>query len=263
MNKSKNSKTTQKSVASRVVTPLAAAALILSSVGGFVAAAHADTSTVSPVATTASATKGQQGTHQKPAAMGTVTAVNGDSITLTDKQSGTTYTVDATNATIKKMSASSSAASVAGTSSTASAASTSRTRPTPTTITVSDIVVGDTLMVQGTVSGTTVTATSIMDGQMMGGRGGFGGHGGGRGPGVQGTITAVNGTTLTVTGKNGTTYTVDGSAATASKMETISVSQLEVGDTVGIEGTVTGDAVTAQNIMDGMPQHQASTTSAQ
>jgi hypothetical protein len=85
MNKSKNSKTTQKSVASRVVTPLAAAALILSSVGGFVAAAHADTSTVSPVATTASATKGQQGTHQKPAAMGTVT---GDAVTAQNIMDG-------------------------------------------------------------------------------------------------------------------------------------------------------------------------------
>jgi hypothetical protein len=238
----------------KLVTPLAALALMLSAAGGFVAEAHADTTTAAATTSTTAVPSsstdqgpGGNGTHTKPAAVGTVTAVSGDTITLTDKQSGTTYTVDATTATIMKQLSSS------GTDQTDA-------KPTaPTTATISDIAVGDTLMVQGTVSGTSITATRIDDGVMRGGmgggRGGFGGGNGGSG--VSGTVTAVNGTTLTITGKNGTTYTVDGSSATASKIETITVPSIAVGDTVGINGTVSGTTVTAKNIMDGMPQMQS------
>ena len=220
----------------QLLAPIAALVLVVASTGIFVAAAHADTSSVP--ATTATIA---QGSHPKPAAVGTVTAVSGDSITLTDKMSGTTYTVDATNATIMKM----------GTPSTSTSGSGTTQRPTPTTITVSDIAVGDTIMVQGTVSGESIIATQIMDGQPpMGGRGGPGGHG------IDGTVTSVSGSTLTITGNNGTTYTVDDSAATASKVETMSVSDIAVGDTVGIDGSVSGTSVTANHIMDGIPAPQ-------
>ena len=84
---------------------------------------------------------------QRPAVVGTVTAVNGDILTVaarswqrnsstTTPAATTTYTVDATNATVTKNGASS---------------------------TVSNIVVGDALVVQGTVTGTSVTASSILD----------------------------------------------------------------------------------------------------
>ncbi len=66
------------------------------------------------------------------------------------------YTVDATNAKIYKGSVTS-------------------------TVAVSDIAQGDTVMVQGTITGTNVAATVIRDGVggMMGGRPGMGfGHGG-------------------------------------------------------------------------------------
>lgn len=68
---------------------------------------------------------------------GTVAAINGNTITLTGKD-GITYTVNASSASVKKV----------------------------TTIAVGDIAVGDTLMVSGEKSGTTITAKNIMDGQM-------------------------------------------------------------------------------------------------
>lgn len=93
----------------------------------------------------------------KSGTTGTVAVVNGNSITLTGKN-GTTYTIDASNASIKKIAASSSA----------------NTPPASSNISVSDIKVGDNLMVQGgTTSGTTVTATSITDGTFHMMRGGF------------------------------------------------------------------------------------------
>lgn len=217
----------------KLVVPLAALALLISSGTGFVALAHADT-----VTDTTQTSDTQKGEHQRPAAVGTVTAVDGSTITLTDKQSGTTYTVDASAATLVKHEKPADGQKPAA----------------PTTITVADVAVGDTLMVQGTVSGSTITATRIDDGEMMGGRGM------GHRPGVEGTVTAVNGTTVTVTGTDGKTYTVAASGATVSKMQTISVSDIQVGDSVGIEGTVSGTDVTATHLMDGIPAHTQSAT---
>src|ERR1700690_195591 len=78
-----------------------------------------------------------------PGVFGTVSAVSGTSLTVTSKAgpNGTpaaaTYTVDASSATVMKAGASSS---------------------------VSAVTVGDTVMVQGTVNGTSVTAKTIRDG---------------------------------------------------------------------------------------------------
>ncbi len=235
---------------SQLVAPVAAFALIVASTGAFVAAAHADTS-ASSAATTLSATGTQtgiqnSGQRQRPVAVGTVTVVSGNSITLTDKMSGTTYTVDATNATIQKM----------GTPSTSTAGA-ATTPPTPTPISVSDIAVGDTLMIQGTVSGSTISATHIMDGQPPMGHGGPGGHG------LNGTVTGVNGSTITITGSDGTTYTVNATNATASKVVTLPVSSIAVGDSINVNGSVSGTSVTAEHIMDGVPagdQDDASST---
>jgi hypothetical protein len=220
----------------KLIIPLALVALATSAVG-VVSIAHADTNT-----TAAQPVSQMHAQRTPPAAVGTVTAVNGNSITLTDKKSNTTYTVDATNASITERTKSTTAP-VAG------------VRPAPTTITVSQIAVGDTLMVQGTTSGTTITATKIADG--VGGMGGFGGGHGGRGPGVMGTVTAVNGNTVTVTGKDGKSYTVDASISTVGKIQTITVAGIQVGDSVGIQGTVNGTSVTAKSIMDGMPAPHA------
>ncbi len=125
-------------------------------------------------AATSSATQSatQHKGFRQPGVMGTVSAVSGNSITVTSKKftrgaTGTTptattvtYIVDATNATVTKNN---------------------------TASTVSGIVVGDTVMVQGTVSGTNVTATAIRDGQF--GKGQFGrGAMQGQKPGVMGTV---------------------------------------------------------------------------
>jgi len=221
----------------KFLLPLAGLAIAAGAITGIVGIAHADTTT-----STAQSSNMWHGTP--PAAFGTVTAVNGTTITLDDKKNSTTYTVDATNATITKR-----------TPPTAQGA-----KPTSTTITASQVAVGDMISVQGTVSGTNITATTITDG--MGG--GFGrGHGGGRGSGVMGTVTAVNGSTITITGKNGTIYSVDASSANVTKLETISVSDVQVGDSIGVQGTVSGDSVTAKSVMDGMPapQNQSPSTS--
>ena len=187
--------------------------------------------TASAATTTTSATGQHRGGMmggQRPGVIGTVSAISGNTITVNGKQgfnstTTTPYTVDATNATVTKNNAAS---------------------------TVSNIAVGDTISVQGTVSGTNVTATSIRDGAMMGGARG--------GRGIGGTVASVSGTTLTVTSKAGpnggtaTTYTVDASSATVTKSgATSSVSGIAVGDTVMVQGTVSGTSVTATSISDG------------
>ncbi len=168
---------------------------------------------------------------------GTVASVSGNTLTVTSKGFGTnttatTYTVDATNATVMKSGSASS---------------------------VSAIAVGDTVMVQGTVSGTSVTATKINDGQFKGGMG----RGMGMRPAVVGTVASVSGNTITVT-SNGmgpnqsttpTTYTVDATNATVMKNgATTTVASIAVGDTIAVQGTVSGTSVTATKIRDGVMQ---------
>lgn len=172
-----------------------------------------------------------QGMHGRgPGVMGTVAAVNGTTLTVTGKDS-TSYTVDVSNAKVLKASE--------GTA--------------PAAASLSDIKVGDTVGIRGTVSGSSVTATEVMDG--IGGRGMMGERGGmhGKGPGVMGKVTAVNGSTLTITNTDGTSYTVDASAAKVSKTTDITVSDIQIGDTVGVMGTLSGSSVKAVHIMDGIP----------
>lgn len=181
------------------------------------------------------ATKINDGMMQRaPGVFGTVASVNGNTITVTSKGFGqnataTTYTVDATNATVTKAGAASS---------------------------VSAIAVGDTVMVQGTVSGTSVTATKINDGVMMMGKGGAGAGmpaitGNGE-PVVAGTVTAINGNSVTITNKSSVTYTIDVTSAKITKQGVTSptISNVSVGDQVVVQGTVNGNAVTATTLVD-------------
>ena len=174
------------------------------------------------------------GRRGPPGIIGTVTAVAGERITVTDMH-GTVYTALLTNAKITK--------NVGGTQ--------------PTTITAADINRGDTIGVRGTISGSMVTATFVMDGISLTApvgdkRSGFGGH---REPGISGKVSSVSGTTLTIAAADGTIYTVDAASATLSKLQTITTSDLVVGDEVGVMGTVSGTSVTATDIMDGQPLH--------
>ncbi|MDE1924680.1 MAG: hypothetical protein KGH79_00665 [Patescibacteria group bacterium] len=213
------------------IIPMLAVALAGGAAAGISGIASASTST--NTATQTFTDHGHRG--MGPGIVGTVSAVNGDSLTVAGKN-GTTYTVDVTTATVMKSSGAGSA---------------------PTTVAISDIAVGDTIMAQGTVSGTSVTATNVMDGQFFGGpHGGPGGMGG-----VMGTVSAVNGTTITVTGQNGGTYTVDASSATVNENgSTSSLSNVKVGDTVRVGGSITTASMTATNIDDGIPQAPAQAT---
>ena len=162
-----------------------------------------------------------------PGVFGQVTAVIGNTLTITDQRTGTTYTVDASAAKITKDGQGGS---------------------------VANLAVGDNVMVEGTVSGTSVTATAIRDG--MGGRlgqGGLGDRNNGQRPAVVGKITAINGSTLTVTKNDNMVDTVDASQAKIDKNRSaITVADLAVGDNVMVEGTVSGTTVTATAIHDGM-----------
>lgn len=162
-----------------------------------------------------------------PGVFGQVTAVTGNTLTVTDQRSGTAYTVDASGAKITKDGQSG---------------------------TVADLAVGDNVMIEGTVNGTSVTATAIRDG--MAGRFGQSGPGdrsnNGQRPAVVGKITAVSGSTLTVAKDDNTVYTVDASKAKIDKNRVaVTVADLAVNDRVMVEGAVNGTAVTATAIHDG------------
>ncbi len=185
-----------------------------------------------------------------PGVFGTVASISGNTLTVTSKGFGpnataTTYTVDATNATVTKTNAAS---------------------------TVSVIAVGDMVAVQGTVSGTNVTATTIHDGMMRMMRGehdgmfGKGAHSASSTPGgtasqfpagngqpvIGGAVTAITGNSLTVTNKSNVTYTIDATSAKVSKASVTgaTVSSISVGDNVVIQGTINGTAVTASSVID-------------
>ena len=103
-----------------------------------------------------------------PAILGTVTAINGTTLSVTGKDSGL-YTINAASTTVKKFA-----------SSTA-----------PTTIALANVAVGDTVMVRGQIITASITAKEIMDGvpparPQMGKQGFMGklfGHGKGKGGG--------------------------------------------------------------------------------
>lgn len=179
----------------------------------------------------------------KPGVFGTVSAVNGNTITVTGKQGfganavATTFTVDATNAKVIKN-------NVAGT--------------------VSSILVGDTIVAQGTLTGTNLVATNIRDGVVVG-RGLPNTNkmmnkqpeqalslitGNGQ-PVVVGTVSSIVGPTVVITNKSNVSYTIDATNAKITQgPNTISISNLAVGDMLVVQGTVNGNAVVASTIID-------------
>jgi hypothetical protein len=188
---------------------------------------------------------GGRGMGMRPGVFGTVASISGDTLTVTSQgrpmaqgttPTPTTFMVDATNATVTKDNAAS---------------------------TIGAVAVGDMVMVQGTVTGTNVAATKIMDGKMGMGKGGWGMgsstrpqlnsiiKGNGQ-PVIGGSVSAVSSDTLTVTtAEGGQTYTVDATNATIEKDNaTSSVSAIAVGDKVVAQGSVNGTAVTASSVID-------------
>ena len=208
---------------------VAAGSLIVGAGVGLVGVASAQSVPTTTVATTTQSPTSGTKNHIGQGVRGTVASINGTTITVTGKN-GTSYTADVSGATFLK-------------------STTSGTKPT--TVTISGIAVGDTVAVRGTVTGDSVVATQVTDGVMN--HAGFNGQGGkGRSPGVMGTVTAVSGNTVTITNSNGTTYTINAGNSTVSEVVSLPISSIKVGDTLGVQGTVSGTSVTATHIMDGV-----------
>lgn len=208
--------------------------------------------------------RGGPGPAMPSGIFGTVTAVNGNSLTVTSnnkmwpKDTSTTttanvYTVDASNAKIYKNSTS--------------------------TTSIANIATGDSVMVQGTIAGTNVSATVVNDGMggmmRMGMNSDFGHgspstrptstvpviHGNGE-PVIAGNVSAVNGTTLTVTTKSNITYTVDAASTTIVKNGiSTAFANIATGDSVVVQGGVNGTLVTASSIIDQAPKISGNSTS--
>ncbi len=173
---------------------------------------------------------------------GTVTSINGTTLTVSGHQGfststpAVTFTVDASNAKVMKNKDQGS---------------------------VSNVVVGDTVAVMGTINGTNVTATMIRDGVTMRMGGTIGpGQGapapitGNGQPIVAGSVAAINGSTITITNKSNVQYTIDASGAKIVQgQNTVSASAITVGDNVIVQGSVNGSSVTASSIIDQVKPH--------
>lgn len=77
----------------------------------------------------------------------------------------------------------------------------------------------------------------------------------GKGPMVSGSITAINGSYLTISGRNNTIYTVDITNAKilkgfGSSTSTLALTDIKVGDAVGVIGTLSGTNITATSLLD-------------
>lgn len=179
---------------------------------------------------------------------GTVTAVSGNAITLSANRGYATtsasisYSIDASAATVYK---------------------------NGTTATVSSIAVGDNLMVQGKITGTSIAAAVIRDGAgPMMNRGKNDGEKNGRDgneqdkpamplgngqPVVAGKVATISGNTLTITNSSNATYTIDATNAkiTVPGVASSTISNISVGDSVVVQGTINGNSVVASSVLDG------------
>jgi|GEM_PF-3838013 len=164
-----------------------------------------------------------------PAVSGTVQSINGNSLTV-KTSNGSLSTVDASNAMLITV------------------------KPVGTALVNTGIMVGDNVNVFGTVSGTNVTATRIIDGNLPTGL--FNKPAVNGSMKINGTVSAVNGNSLSLNGSNGTTFTVDLSNAqifsvSNNSKTTIQASGIKTGDTLTVLGTVSGSNVTAKTVIDG------------
>lgn len=152
--------------------------------------------------------------------MGTVTAISGTTITITDDK-GVIYVIDASTATVGP--------GLHG----------------QTGLSVANILVGDKVVVTGSVSGETKTAKTISDPGMVG-RNIF-----------MGKVSAVNGQLLTIESvdkKVKTTYQINAASATILKgmngTTALILADIKVDDNIFAIGTLSGGVVNATSIRD-------------
>jgi hypothetical protein len=174
----------------------------------------------------------------RPAMFGTVTAVSGNAITVSAEKgfsgntANATFTIDATNAKIFKNN------NVGA---------------------ITDILVGDKIMAQGKVSGTTLTAVMIRDGVQGDkneinkdkNRQPLGLSGDGQ-PVILGKVSSVNGSTFVITNKSNANYTIDATNAKIIKggVNTPTTTDIAVGDNVIVQGAINANAVVASSVID-------------
>ena len=72
--------------------------------------------------------------------------------------------------------------------------------------------------------------------------------------GVMGTVSSISGNTITVTTPDGKTFTVEAGSAEVKKMVTTTISDIAVGERIGVHGDISGTTVTAKQIMADMPE---------
>jgi len=170
--------------------------------------------------------------NQKPMIMGTVTDIDDDTITIESIKMGgpksedssdetVTYTVDASDTTVYEDQKEAS---------------------------LSDIDEGDKIMVEGTISGTKITATKIHIDDLKGSAGITDGTGE---PVVMGTVTDIgeDDETIEIENNGDTIYTVDLSDATILKDgEEIDISDIEEDDVVLVQGEADGSEITASTV---------------
>jgi hypothetical protein len=134
-----------------------------------------------------------------------------------------------------------------------------------TASTVSAIVVGDMVMVQGTITGTNIVATNIRDNDkvrvpkptptpIIQGNGQ---------PIIAGTVSAINGASLTVKTSSNITYTVDTTNAKIVKggVASATLANVSVNDKVVIQGGINGTSVVASSVIDQKASVDASANS--
>lgn len=184
--------------------------------------------------------KGGEG-MMKPSLVGKVSVISGNIITVVSKQginrdktvAETVFAVDATNAKILRG---------------------------ETEINVSDIAVGDNVVVQGTITGSNVLATIIRDGKVGNGNENENENnqallqiqGNGQ-PVMAGSVTAINGNTISITNKSNVSYVVTADANTKFVVPGVvspTISNVAVGDNLIVQGAVNGAQVTASSIID-------------
>lgn len=204
------------------VTALAAVILTASAFGfsGVVLAESKDVS--SPTSWKSSQRHIKDYLKHAPGVMGEVTSVNGSIININSKND-VAYVIDASTAKILKN--------------------------RNTIINISDIKAGDTIMAQGTVTGTNVLATTVFDGKSI-----VGNKGQGNFPGVIGIVSGTSGMIFSVTTKDNKVYIVDATNAKikmGSPSQVAKISDVVNGDTVMVRGTVNGANIVAKTILDG------------
>jgi hypothetical protein len=170
--------------------------------------------------------------NMAPTVTGSATGISGNTIYLTGTN-GTNYTIDATSAKIRKAGA---------------------------IIVVSSILSGDSLSVRGTLSGTNVVATSIMDGVSAAGANGQA-WSANRANFSAGTITVLNNPSFTMQTST-TTITVNTNSSTTFKNANAAASfaNLAVGQRVYVNGANSSNYIAAATSVNVMAVKNATNT---